>query len=458
MPSDHYYSKLRPYLSSLKEFTVPTKGSVLPISIDILVRVVLLTSFHIGILTYDSFTSWFQFYLPVLVIVFIYFRNNYVRKKISKILNISLFPIKVGRLGVGMFLLSIVTFYFGKDSVEDVSQSGSWLSSTGFTIIWTFIYFVYSGLIVFLVSPSKNVDGEIKFFPDENSSFYCLSTEILQKINNEGIAVFDSKSVSKADQNDSELAALEAFLNNTRSSAETITLESIFLGGLAFSGFISIVSSDQVQANLEEFLVLFDKMSILINRITSLDGLLVMQSFEEITTGINLFSLLAIITLCSSLFFMVAVLNRIHLINLLDEMAHIVNLVNRYNAKEEAVLLSKWEGNKKVVRQVDRYSDKIGRLLEDGRIMTDNIRPSYTLMKFWRSIGVGTFVSVFIVGAFFFNYKLSVFLIVVLINNWVYRFIVDDSYSRYVSVISEKSKNTIKRNAPNTAPTSTGAS
>lgn len=250
--SPHYESVLKNHILNYEPFLVPTKSSWLPIGIDFFLRAMSFIVLKVKWITYAQFIQYQILIIPIAVIIFSFLRSRGLSKKISKKINIKLFPTSPSFITVSLVLVALILNYFFLDNAMYYEAETNWGYKTFFKIGLEFLYLIYLLIILFLLSPTSKVEGEIKFFPLEPGNYYCLQLPTLEKINKGEYLSEIEEGEKEIDRNDQALTVLETNAKNISGRIEIFTIESVFLGALAFSAFIAIVSSDNVQQELLE--------------------------------------------------------------------------------------------------------------------------------------------------------------------------------------------------------------
>ncbi|MCB0538414.1 MAG: hypothetical protein H6573_20600 [Lewinellaceae bacterium] len=436
--SDSYNEILRKYILNYGQFVVPVKASWWPICIDFVLRIISLVLFKTGLFSFGQFIQQQVFIIPLVVVTFGIIRGRNTDKKISARLNISLFYGSPSfKMVIGILIAAIVS-YFVMDNVTH--DSFTWGRKTLYSLLFSFGYLVYQFIIIFLFSRTAVVDGEIKFFPPEKKSYYCLQVPTLEKINNGEFFAHGEEGEEEVDTNDNSLTILETNAKNIAGRIEVFTIESVFIGALAFSAFVGILSSDNVQQEILQLKNLPDLYYELINAFSSFQFDRSQELWGTLSSGVNLFGLLAIEMLVCSIFFILVLANKMRLANSIDKLNHIVNLANRYNSKEEEINYLSLQNIEGLEVRKKYLARKLDALITDGQHVYDQITPLYKLVSTLRSTGVYLFYLVLVTSGLFYSGWLSVLVVVVFLVIALIRYLINSSSVRMIDLIFEVNK------------------
>ncbi|MCV9930068.1 hypothetical protein OIU83_20575 [Flavobacterium sp. LS1R49] len=141
------------------------------------------------------------------------------------------------------------------------------------------------------------------------------------------------------DLNDTRIAKLESEMKNINYRSEAWMLESVFLGGLAFSGFLTVASANFLGKEpevfsefLRHFKIYYEK--CFQNEITSWVTQIGNHFFRN-----DLYILIMLLCLLSSVFFLLVLVLRFRLNSLTLSMDHLIRILNIFNQKKMSFLI-----------------------------------------------------------------------------------------------------------------------
>ncbi|WP_291275345.1 hypothetical protein, partial [Flavobacterium sp.] len=212
------------------------------------------------------------------------------------------------------------------------------------------------------------------------------------------------------DLNDTKIAKLESELKNINFKTDAWLLESVFLGGLAFSGFLTVASANFLGSEVETF-----KLFILhinnyidnckVDNISSLYG----KSFNSFSRN-DLYILIMLLCLLSSVFFLLILTLRLRLNSLALNLDHIMRILIIFNAKEEEIFNNSenLENKPNQVARFEKIQRKIEIALNDAEKLLIKIRPIFIMMNIYRTIAILLFYLVLILSGFYFTPLIAV--------------------------------------------------
>ncbi len=208
----------------------------------------------------------------------------------------------------------------------------------------------------------------------------------------------DEEPTSAIDPLDSRVLKAEARLASLNLSVETYSLESTLFGGLAFSAFLTLISSNvpvlmYTQQTLLQTALLFDRMMVI-----DLQGVLsLVNSFAP--TEI-FYALLCLECIFTSLFFMLVIASKVRYYALQKHAQLLVQQAMKYNQKKDDL-----EIHNRNIDPVTRL-----RLAALAAIVIKNIETVdetfkelaavINFMHLFRGLGIGLFFALLVTGAF----------------------------------------------------------
>lgn len=256
------------------------------------------------------------------------------------------------------------------------------------------------------------------------------------------------------DENDKLIIHYQSELKSMNNQVETYLLESVFIGALSFSGFLSIVSSDALQSNI---IALHEVLDTVLNLFQSIIGF----NWDNIIININnLFQVEALLpfigleALLCSIFFVLVLASRIKFANLIEKVDYQVRLASIYNAKEEEMYLLKLQTNSLDSKLENRYTQlnqKINQILVSIDKLFKEVNPLLNYMIFFRNLGLLMFYSLLVTGAMYFSLEFAVVILILALISSLYRrvqsWININRVNRIIQSIEEKRNKNKKNNA-----------
>jgi hypothetical protein len=222
------------------------------------------------------------------------------------------------------------------------------------------------------------------------------------------------------DDNDIELTRLEVKTTSMSQRVDTYTLESALFAALAFSGFLTLFTSDITTiGEVELFLSTIGKVLLLelpINNIAS-----------TMLNKANIEAMLIIETLVCSLFFIFVIVTRLRFTRLLEDIKYEIKEGRVYNAKEEEVhtlILDKNEGNIHTPNIINRRLENLNKEIVKNIGRANELLPEFKSILDWmkvcRDIGIGTFITILITSALLMSNVLALIFLTLSILAYTY--------------------------------------
>ncbi|AEE50131.1 hypothetical protein [Haliscomenobacter hydrossis] len=419
--SDTYEKTLANYIKENKEFKIWTTSRVLPLIIDQVLRWGILFLYCRNFISLGLFISLQLFALTFITNLVIKQSNNSVKKKFQgkKIKNLTFAALpKKSSFYVLMFF--IVLSWPASSLILMEFEFSSWFAKLIMMLLVILIVSIYQlGITVF--SYSTNADSEIHFYPTDNNDYYCLDLDRFNELNGTSIESTDFKDISteEIDKNDLDIVKMESKLQNMVNGVETYTLESIFIGTLSFSGFLTIVNSDKIQENINIFYSIDTKLIALYYEVINWHWVEAEKAIKDLTSGWNLFALIGIESLfCSALFIIVLAL-RIKFSTLIDRLNQSVKILNLFNSKEEELHLLKLQGVSNLDDRLSYLNKKIQNTLRNSKRVFKTAYPVFQYMGFSRNLGVICFYIILITSGLYFSNKISICIFAIIVLGYI---------------------------------------
>lgn len=248
-----------------------------------------------------------------------------------------------------------------------------------------------------------------KTIKDQNGIQKTITLDVSSKYSNmfrSGVVVEPEElEFDTVDLNDTKIAKLESELKNITYKAEAWLLESVFLGGLAFSGFLTVASANFLGKETATFQIFIEHISAYIDSCV----------FEDVTSFYthiaayffrnDLYIIIMLLCLLSSVFFLLILTLRLRLNTLALNLDHILRISTIFNAKEEEIFnnLADLENNPNQVARFNKIQRKIEIALGDGEKLLVKIRPVHIMMNMFRTVAIILFYLVLVLSGFYFK-------------------------------------------------------
>jgi len=245
------------------------------------------------------------------------------------------------------------------------------------------------------------------------------------------------------DNNDIEIVEMQSEVDSSTQRVDTYTLESALLGGLAFSGFLSLLSSDKPVITITR-----DLISDLSQLLENSPGTW-WTGFNKILDENSLLAFVLIETLVCSMLFLSVIVARIRFNDTIKTTDFTVRSAKAYNEKEEEVFLSLMESgtyNKTYLGERLLFLNKETKGIINAALpLFDQIYSIINYMRVFRSLGLACFVLILATAALLVSKGLSIFFIALYILSYAYMSI--DKLARTSNINKQSSlfKSTFKQ-------------
>jgi hypothetical protein len=221
-----------------------------------------------------------------------------------------------------------------------------------------------------------------------------------------------------ADDNNERIITLESRLKSVQQRLEGYVLESALLGGLAFSGFLQILSQN---------IITITDLQIFGNRISELFKLLVTADTERLPLILDqlsghqdLFCLISAQSLICSIFFLLVIASRMRYSDLSDQIQHHLALAHDANQKEDELFAQAEQLSERNQQRLALFSEKVQDAMLQAQKLFELLVPVVTFIRLFRNLGVATFYVVVISSALFIGNWLTVFCALLLLGMMLY--------------------------------------
>jgi hypothetical protein len=290
--------------------------------------------------------------------------------------------------------------------------------ATGYRSWYSHIFFLivsFAGAFLFLMTifltdwpGKKRTVREYKVLNTNNNKTTNVTKHFPGILNNLNIVQGpESIPLDPVDYNDTQIAKLESKIKSSTTKVDAYLLESVLLGGLAFSGFLTVVSSNILNRETTIFNTFCSNLRTFKSQIQSVSQLASGEVLHKYFHREDLFILIMLLCLFSSVFFLLVLTLRMRFMRLSLEMDHLVRIITIFNAKEEELtnihLGADTELKESLKIRLKKITKKIDFALSDAnKLMTDLI-PIVRMMSICRNLGVFIFYIVLIVSGFYFS-------------------------------------------------------
>jgi hypothetical protein len=383
-------------------FKIKLDGTLIIVLFDFFIRWISLWFFknksdHPLIGSLGFFTTSQFLIIPICVIAIAYIRDKITEKKTNFIFS------QLGRTDLKIInrqspwnylisfmilitgiLIALITLEISKDDYNFVLPT--------FTLL-------YGSYLLILIS----------FFSKKKPSIAQIINQ-LDKINSNQV-----KTNLDHHENDEEIIELDVSLRSANDKMEAYVLEAALFGALAFSGFLQLISSNNISieslgAFSANFYSLFegfvnfssDKIFVALNQLLSKDGILSLMSF---------------LTLFCSVFFLAVIASRLRFNDLSDSIDKSLQLSKIYNDKEEN-LISLNGG--KTNESSNLITKMIRKHLIKGNLSLEQTLPIMEFMRFFRTLGIFTFFVIIVTGGLFVSIQLSLVLAFIMFISFLF--------------------------------------
>ncbi len=330
------------------------------------------------------FTSCQFIFIPISVLAIAYFRDKRIEKKTNFIFS------QLGRTDLKIinhhspwnYLLSFLVLLVGI-LVSIITME---ITPEDYGLVLPIFILLFGSYLLIILS----------FFSKKKPSIAQIIYQ-LDKINTNQV-----KSNLDHHENDEEIVELEVSLRSANDKMEAYVLEAALFGALAFSGFLQLISSNNVSIKT---LGLFSE-----NIFKMFEGLVQFSwnsTFSPLTFLMStegILSLMAFLTLFCSVFFLAVIASRLRFNDLSDTIDKTVQLSKIYNEKEESILSTN-QGNSN--ERSNFFTTLIRKHLIKGNLTLEQTMPIMEFMRFFRTLGIFTFFLIVVSGGLFVSVQLS---------------------------------------------------
>jgi hypothetical protein len=339
-------------------------------------------------------------------------------------------------------VFAVLTFgYMAISVVVDLDQF-DWGSSrnsnerTLISIAFTFIVFLYGAFVLYISSISTPGIAPQASTMTEQLEKGTVVVPDLAKAGPEAEpggqreAEKPLGAAARVDVNDSAIIELEGELKNLSNRVEAYILESVMFGALTFSGFLTLLASDDNRLNYAEmqaFGIILKKF-LLDLLVLELD---VSEAYDIFTTVQFLIIWIMFLTLICSMFFLFVIASRIKFTSVIEKVDNSIRLARAFNTKEEEVyvLHLQFENIPRFKQRLDQLSQRIEQQMKVAHALLDQVKPVVYYMGLFRNLGVFLFLIIIIISLLFFSNEIAITAAVMVLSVYVYKRL-DDWYRK----------------------------
>ncbi len=288
------------------------------------------------------------------------------------------------------------------------------ISPTQYTIM---ALYALSGYFIGLLTLSKYVEGGVivTFFTfglPYAAYLLVLLRQFSQAMPNaqaiksqdERIKEEFKESAFDPDKNDEVLTDTEVDLGSLSQLMEAYILEGALFGALAFSGFLQIIVADSFE--IKSIFTFVSTLGDLLKHIVQFRSEGIAGTIDTLGGRDNLLSLICFESLFCSLCFLAVVASRLQFSDIADKVQKSLQRARILNEKEEEVI----ENGKPKAGFEDRYrhlNQKIANELNSARQNLLDAEPVLVFMRYFRTLGIGTFFIIVISSALLLSLPLA---------------------------------------------------
>jgi hypothetical protein len=231
--------------------------------------------------------------------------------------------------------------------------------------------------------------------------------------------------IDRLDANDGMIARMESDLKGINSTVDSYMLESVLLGALAFSGFLTIVGANVISGSDEQFTTIIRQFMDTAGSVLFSDKAINTGEFAGLFKGTNLLIVIMFESLICSVFFIMVLTLRLRYSDMSLKMDYLIRVINIFNAKEEELIVLKMDDknqdNTRITERTRLLTQKIEAGIADASHLLTQIKPVVGMMSFYRNLGLIFFYGVLVTSGLYFSWVLSLIIIGVALTSKLYR-------------------------------------
>jgi hypothetical protein len=224
------------------------------------------------------------------------------------------------------------------------------------------------------------------------------------------------------DENDRILIRLRTELAAQERRIESYTVESTLIGALAFSAFVTIVTSEKVP-QAEAIGGVGKDLSTALAKLASLNIRDAKSLLLGLSTEMSLLVIVATLSVTCAIFFLTVIVARLRFNSLVGLASYSIEVAGALNQKEESLHLQQFslQGLRPDVDARLRYlRERIKGSLEEAQLIAQQLAPIVLYMTVFRHLGVLTFLLALVASAVWISPILAVAFAVVSLGAYSY--------------------------------------
>jgi hypothetical protein len=229
----------------------------------------------------------------------------------------------------------------------------------------------------------------------------------------------------RLDANDGMIARMESELKGINSTVDSYMLESVLLGALAFSGFLTIVASNVISGSDDPFTAIIKKFTDSAGTVLFSQKGINTEEFSNLFEGSNLFIVIMFESLICSVFFIMVLTLRLKYSDMSLKIDYLIRVLNIFNAKEEELIVLKMDDknqdNTRITERTRLLTQKIEAGIADASHLLSQIKPVVGIMSFYRHVGLLFFYLVLVTSGLYFSWFVSLAIMGVALTSKLYR-------------------------------------
>jgi len=415
----NYYKAIEEHILRGNNFLIFCKANPIPIISDLFIRLAIIILYKANLISFNI-TLFLQFIiLPLFTVVIVYLISKSITIKLTgKIKNYSI-SADLGHYSLGFIIVSNIGIWFILDNFLLDFSFSNWILK----LIVQFGIFVILAFYQFIIidkSYSKDIEN-IVFYPNDKDSKYCCTLELFEHYNESNLIDRDNTELKELDDIEIEIENIGIKLENIKQKFEAFTVESTFLGGICFAGFLTIISSDKVQDNLTYFKEVPKLLVQLLNSFLKFDYDNIVNYFSKILSGYSLYGLIATQTLICAVIFMLVLVGRVKFLDYYDILQtkyYKLKILNaKFNSEENDVQCKSDKLNLSITQQLFQVQASVYSSV-----------PFFQMISLIRYFGILSFYILILTSSMIFSYKLSLILLSLLLFEFIFRSLINKYY------------------------------
>jgi len=314
---------------------------------------------------------------------------------------------------------SIVVAIFVLNGIaHTVIDTGAWISLTRFLLSLLLLF----GLLLYYMLLAEISRGDIVAEPEP------LAVPITQTEASES-EISAKVGLGKIDANDEELTRLQTELTDVIRKVDSYTIESVLIGALSFSAFVTIVTSEKVgPESLYRLGSQFHALAIPFGLSTAVGSTGKTYSMDVHA----LFTVIALMALICAMFLMAVIAARLRFNMIIRPAQYSIQMASIFNDKEERLAdqLAHWSMSEGLSVADAYQNERLQQLrasmdhnLAEAKTEIDHLAPTISYMTLFRTLGVISFLITLVVSALWFAPLLAGLFLVLSIVTFVYPYI-----------------------------------